>query len=182
MRGRFPTNDSYRHEVASCEEISSELATNFRSRILCPDTFSHRNALELPSERIEKEVAVATDTINKKMAMATKIMSFNVSYDHYLSEAINSGDHPHHMIQPIDFPELTLRLLTREMLFKGRKRDGLDDNSFFRPLNSSDIKKFTSYIADLDHHDTRLAFTDIFKNQVRREVEIPSEHAPDPLR
>lgn len=107
--------------------------------------------------------------------MATKLMSFNVSYDYYLSEAINSGNRLHHMIQPIDFPELTLRLLTREMLFKGRERDGLDDNSFFRPLNNSDIEKFTSYIADLDHHDTRLAFTDIFKNEVRREVGIPSE-------
>lgn len=164
MQERFPANSAYKHKVASSEDVWSELAENFRARILCPDTFCHRNAVDQPSERFHHEVSLATDIINKKMAVASKLTSANISYDQYLSEVTTTSIHPDALIQPFDFPELTLGLLTREILFNSQHGRGPDDNCFFRAIKTNDVKKFTMHVANLDRHDTRLAFTDIFRN------------------
>lgn len=163
MQARFPANNAYKHKVASSEDVQSDLAKNFRARILCPDTFCHRNVLDQPSERFHHELLLATDIIKKKMAMASKLMSANISYDQYVSEVTTIGIHPDVLIQPIDFPILTLGLLTREILFNGQNGGGVDDDFFFRAIKTSDVKKFTKHVANLDRHDTRLAFTEIFR-------------------
>lgn len=164
MQMRFEAGNAYKHRVASLNEVNSDMAANFRDRILCPDTFSHRNALEQPSEAFQQELTLAIEKINEKMIIYSILKRLEIHYDRYIAQAMKCDTSRTTVIQPVDFPDLVLDKLTRDILFGSRGGFQVDDNSFFRPITPTDIDILKHHMGKLGQ-DTRLAFTDLFQKK-----------------
>lgn len=166
-----PSRNSYVHRVASEAQLQSSIADNFRSRILCPESFCYRNAVEPPSTRFKHEVSITLASMNEKIKRQQTYLSRGVSYDDYFLQEWETYSRQfldkRALIQPIDFVDFELQFLSRDVIFGQMPyRPQLDENSLFRSPRAREIEVFRSQTARIHLRNSyRLDFVDLFKNK-----------------
>lgn len=167
-------SSAYSRKVASAEDINSDLANRFHSRILNQNSFAYRRAVDFDCEDLFPGVDACVERMRYKMRLRQVLARDKITYDEYIMDIdrfaylvdpeecsdLRTGDVS--IILPFDFSRFTPEALTSKELWTEEYMASADiapDHLTVRHHEAFNKYATTRLIAGTDH---RMTFNVLF--------------------
>lgn len=165
---------AYSHNVASEEDINSDFASRFRSRILDQNSFVYRRAVEFGPQELFSDLCMCIDRIKFKMQLKQVLLMRNTAYDEYIIDLSRMEDSfesniwrnnlkgPLPIILPYDFTSFIPKVAESYSLWIQENATCADIAPEKLTLKHHEVFEKYSTSKLMHEEDQRLAFNSIF--------------------